>query len=291
MLDRAHYQLLLELSRAGTVGGAADRLSITQSAASQRLRQAERRFGFPLTVRVGRRLVLTPAAQRLVEAADASERALTAGEVDARWLSTAGEPALLVAIGVFDHTPWLTPAIVELVDDPRTAGVEVVRAPAGDVLGMLADRRADVTLQAGPTAGPFETQHLFDDHLVGVVGDDSPLRHRATLAPDDFAGADYVTYSTMPQPGFEQATFLGPSNAFPRRILRLESVTAIASLIAATTWCSILPGWMVDTTSGVITIPLEPTPPPIAWSLTRRDLRNEGRRSDAADRLVDLLRR
>ena len=291
MLDRSHYQLLLELSRAGTVSGAADRLYITQSAASQRLQQAERRFGFPLTVRVGRRLALTPAAQRLVEAADASERALTAGEVDAQWLSTAGEPALLIAIDVFDYTPWLTSAIVEFGDNPETAGIEVVRAPAGDAHRMLTDRRADVTLQAGPTTGPLATRHIFDDHLVGVVGDTSPLRNRRALAPDDFAGVDYVTYSTMPQAGFEQATFLGPSSAFPQRILRLESVTAIASLIATTTWCSILPSWMVDTRSGVLTIPLEPAPPPIAWSLVQRDLSNEARRSDAADQLVNLLRR
>lgn len=291
MLDRSHYQLLLELSRAGTISGAADRLYITQSAASQRLQQAERRFGFPLTVRVGRRLALTPAAKRLVEAADASERALTAGEVDAQWLSTAGKPALLIAIDVFDYTPWLTPAIVEFGDNAETAGIEVVRAPDGDAHRMLTDRRADVTLQAGPSTGPLAARQLFDDDLVGVVGDASPLRDRRALAPDDFAGVDYVTYSTMPQAGFEQATFLGPSSAFPQRILRLESVTAIASLIATTTWCSILPNWMVDTRSGVTTIPLEPAPPPIAWSLVQRDLSNEARRSDAADQLVNLLRR
>jgi LysR family transcriptional regulator for metE and metH len=290
-LERSHYQLLLELSRAGTVRGAADRLYITQSAASQRLQQAERRFGFPLTVRVGRRLALTPAAQRLVEAADASERALIAGEVDAQWLSTAGEPALLVAIDVFDYTPWLTSAIVELGDNPETADLEVVRAPAGDARSLLIDRRADVSLQAGPTTGPLITRRLFDDALVGVVGNANALGNRSALAPDDFAGADYVTYSTMPQAGFEQATFLGPAKAFPQRILRLESVTAIASLIATTTWCSILPSWMVDSRSGVIAIPLEPAPPPIAWSLVQRELTNEARRSAAADQLFNFLRR
>ncbi|MGA1053397.1 MAG: LysR family transcriptional regulator [Ilumatobacteraceae bacterium] len=291
MLDRPHYQLLLELSRAGTVSEAADRLYITQSAASQRLQQAERRFGFPLTVRVGRRLALTPAAQRLVEAADESERALLAGEVDARWLSTAGEAALLLAIDVFDHTPWLTPAIIDVGDDPDTAGLEVVRAPAGDAHRLLIDRRADVSLQAGPTTGTLATRELFDDQLVGVVGPANPLGDRRTLTPDDFAGADYVTYSTVPRAGFEQATFLGPANAVPQRILRLESVTAIASLIATTTWCSILPSWMVDTRSGVVAIPLEPAPPPIVWSLVQRDLTDEARRAQAADQLVDFLRR
>lgn len=291
MLGRSHYQLLLELSRAGTVSGAADRLFITQSAASQRLQQAERRFGFPLTVRVGRRVALTPAAQRLVEAADASERLLIAGEVDAQWLSTAGEPALLVAIDAFDYTPWLTHAIVEFGDDPETASIEVVRAPAGEANRFLTDRRADVTLQAGSPTGPLETRLLFDDPLVAVVGAASRLRSRSTLAPEDFADVDYVTYSTMPQVGFEHATFLGPSNVSPRRILRLESVTAIANLIAATTWCSILPSWMVDASSGVVTLPLEPAPPSISWSLAQRDLTNEQRRSDTADQLVNLLRR
>jgi DNA-binding transcriptional LysR family regulator len=148
-----------------------------------------------------------------------------------------------------------------------------------------------VSLQAGPAAGPLTTRPLFNDNLVGVVGSASPFRDRRTLAPGDFASADYVTYSTTPQAGFEQATFLGPASTFPHRILRLESVTAITSLIATTTWCSILPKWMVDTRAGVITIPLDPAPPPIAWSLVQRDLTGDARRSNAADQLVNLLRR
>ncbi len=62
-LDRAHYQLLLALDRRGTISAAATELFITQSAASQRLREAERRLGFPLTTRQGRTVALTPAAQ------------------------------------------------------------------------------------------------------------------------------------------------------------------------------------------------------------------------------------
>lgn len=291
MLDRSHYQLLLELSRTGTVSAAADRLFITQSAASQRLQQAERRAGFRLTIRDGRRLALTAAGERLVEAAIASERALTAAEIEAQWLSTASEPALVLAIDAFDHTPWLADAVAAFSSGAETAGLETVRAPTGDVQTFLTDRRADVALEAGPATGPLTRRFLFDDYLVGVVGADNPLSERSTLAPVDFIDVDYVTYATTPRAGFEHDTFLGPAGAFPHRILRLESAHAIARLIATTTWCSILPSWMVDHTSGVTIVPLQPAPRPIPWSLVQRDLSDEDERAATADRLLGLLDR
>ncbi|WP_062517217.1 LysR family transcriptional regulator [Demequina gelatinilytica] len=66
MLDLTRLVALRELALRGTIAAAADALGYTASAVSQQVAALERETGVRLTIRAGRRLVLTPAGERLV---------------------------------------------------------------------------------------------------------------------------------------------------------------------------------------------------------------------------------
>lgn len=65
----ADLQLILMVNSEGTITRAAHRLGTSQSALSYRLERMRKRFGDPLFVRVGHRMMPTPLAQRLMEPA------------------------------------------------------------------------------------------------------------------------------------------------------------------------------------------------------------------------------
>jgi LysR family transcriptional regulator for metE and metH len=289
-LDRSHYQLLLALEHGRTISAAAAELYITQSAASQRLREAERRLGFPLTVREGRTVALTPAAQRLVHAAHASERALAAGEADARWIGSSRGPALQLAVDVHDACWWLPRVLAELTRVSHAAGIELVRCRAGEGLSMVLDGSADAIITPATSAVAPSLHALFDDPLVAVAATSHPFAVRSALTPDDFADADYVTYGTTPQPGFEHATFFAPRRVWPRRILRIESTSVLLDIVEAGVWTSVVPRWCVPPDRGVVMIPLDPGPPLISWSLATRDLRDNPVVTEAAQHFATALR-
>lgn len=294
-LDRAHYQLLLELERRGTLSAASTALFITQSAASQRLREAERRLGFALTVRTGRSVELTTAAKRLVVAARLSERTLSAAEAEARWLGSSGVATLQLALDSYDLVWWLAPMVAEIDRRPDLAALEIVRTPAGQGPTAVLEGRADAIIAPSGKAGTSHARRLFDDDLVAVVGTGHPLASHDVLAPEDFIGASYVTYSTTPQDGFECATFFAPRQIWPGRMLRVESVVAIIELVAAGPWLSILPRWTVPAGHGVVALPLNPNPPAISWSLLSRDFKDHPvllrTAEHLAGRLPSLLRK
>ncbi|MEC9266853.1 MAG: LysR family transcriptional regulator [Pseudomonadota bacterium] len=288
-LDRAHYQLLLELDRCGTLSAASRALYITQSAASQRLREAERRLGFSLTTRTGRNVLLTAAAKRLVEAAHVSERTLATAEAEARWLGSSGVATLQLAVDVYDLTWWLAPLSVEIAARPDLAALEIVRTAAGQGQAAVLEGRADVVIAPAVTTTALHPQYLFMDGLVAVVGADDPRAECDVLTPEDFIEASYVTYSTSPQDEFEYETFFAPRHVWPGRILRVESVTAIIDLVAAGPWLSILPRWSVPSRSDMIAIPLAPSPPAISWSLLSRDLKDHDTLRSTAEYLAERL--
>ncbi|HEX2401688.1 MAG TPA: LysR family transcriptional regulator, partial [Mycobacterium sp.] len=68
-LEVRHLRLVSAVAELGSLTRAGDRLHLTQSALSHQLRDIESRLGAALFLRVGKRLVLTPAGERLLATA------------------------------------------------------------------------------------------------------------------------------------------------------------------------------------------------------------------------------
>lgn len=102
---------LASVARTGRVGLAADELGVTHAAISHHLRNLDDWFGFPLVRRIGRRIELTPEAQRV---ADAMQSALTrlhdvCGEV----ADSARRAELSIACVPSFGTRYLIPRLVD----------------------------------------------------------------------------------------------------------------------------------------------------------------------------------
>jgi LysR family transcriptional regulator, regulator for metE and metH len=284
-LDRTHFQLLMAVHRHGTISRAASALYMTQSAASQRLLQAERRLGVVLTTKNGRTVSLTPAALHLVHAGGKSERLLEAAEAEALWLDHSSSPTLSLAVGVHDALWWLPRVLADLDAQPDCATLEVIRCGIDEGPRFVADGRADLHLTPYETTGSI-ARKLFADRLVGVVGASHPLAAKESLTPADFHGCEYATSSKTPQHGFEHETFLAPHEAVPATITRFESVTTILAVVGAGPRVTILPEWALSDSPSVVIRPLAPEPPAITWSLLSRDLDAPSPVERARERLV-----
>src|SRR3954451_9269285 len=66
-LEIRHLRLVAAVAAVGSLTRAGDQLHLTQSALSHQLRDIESRLGAALFLRVGKRLLLTPAGERLLE--------------------------------------------------------------------------------------------------------------------------------------------------------------------------------------------------------------------------------
>src|SRR4029453_14568815 len=68
-LEVRHLKLVEAIAETRSVTRAGERLHLTQSALSHQLRDIEPRLGTPLFLRLNRRMVPTPAGERLLESA------------------------------------------------------------------------------------------------------------------------------------------------------------------------------------------------------------------------------
>jgi DNA-binding transcriptional LysR family regulator len=193
--DLAALRLLVGVARHGSIGGTARASSITQQAASERLRAVEAQVGLTLLQRGSRGSELTPAgvvvvewAARLLELADEIDHAIDGLRADRNrdlvvWSSmTIAEsllPRWLVALRQRQEAEGRTPTTVSLTAANSTHVVEAVR-----------DGVAHVGFVEGVDAPPeLRARTVARDELVLVVAAGTPLgRRRTPLTPDEVAG-------------------------------------------------------------------------------------------------------
>ncbi len=97
-VDPRRLELLLELSRLGSMHAVADAMHVTTSTVSQQIAALAREAGTPLTEPQGRRVRLTPAGRRLADHAVTILAALEAARAD---LDPAAAPAGTLRVAAF----------------------------------------------------------------------------------------------------------------------------------------------------------------------------------------------
>lgn len=276
--------LLVALQTVGTLTGAASLLNISTSAASHRLREAERRVGHAITTPNGRSLRLTPAAEHLADVGASIRTSLRSAQETARWMATADRPAVRIALDGYDTAPWYSP----LVDEPGLpTDLDFVRVPYDGTADAVLDGRVDLGVILTAAATPVGDL-ISDDHLVGIVRCDHPAAKRGYLEPDDIATVTYSTMGDRPSSGFEHERFFEPARVLPARLRKVESLAMILRLLRRYGSITVQPtlalsdAWLDD----LAVVPLVGDPIPVRWeAITRRGA------DEATLATVDAIRR
>lgn len=288
-LDRAHFSLLAALARLGSLSAAAADLAVTQSAASQRLREAERRMGAPLVQRSGKRVRLNRAGLRLAEAGMQLDQALIRAEAEAQWLGRNEGARFRIGVGFYDMPGWFVGFGAALDRADVAVEAEWVQCRDRDVPALLASEEIDAAFLPNPRMPPgMRAVPLVRDSLVAVAAARDPLAERDALQAVDLEGRRYIAAGYIPQAGFEFEQVFRPEGRYPRQVIRVESAMAGLSVIAAGQGVSILPGYVLRdraVPTGLRILPLAGGPFEVVWTLLLRP----GAPEAAAACLIDFL--
>src|SRR6478609_10804925 len=161
-LDPRRLELLLELSRLGSMREVAEDLGITTSTVSQQIAALARDVGTPLLEPDGRRVRLTPAGRRLADHAVTVLAAIEAARLD---LDPTAEPAGVVRVAGFASA--IRRSLLPAIDDLRSThpGIEVRihEYEPLESLDLLARDDVDLALVYDYDLAPAEWR---DDHVV-----------------------------------------------------------------------------------------------------------------------------
>src|SRR5947208_1448132 len=169
-LEVRHLRLVAAVARAGSLTRAGDHLHLTQSALSHQLRDIESRLGTQLFLRVGKRLVLTPAGERLLESAtDVLER-LERTERDIRAMGRERGGTLRITTECYTCYHWLPPLLLRYRRTFPKVEVRIDVEATHQPLEMLLAGKIDLALMSTPVRDRrLVSSRVFEDELVLIA--------------------------------------------------------------------------------------------------------------------------
>lgn len=186
-LEVRHLRLVRAVAALGGLTRAGRELHLTQSALSHQLRHVESHLGTQIFLRVGKRMVLTNAGERLLRSADEILDTLERTEVAIRGLAGSQSGRLRVSTGCYTQYHWLPQVMRRFrVACPRV-DVQIVAGAGREVHELLLDGTIDIGIANNVVEnGRLLVHPLFDDELVAVVQPGHRLASKRFLTPGDF---------------------------------------------------------------------------------------------------------
>lgn len=244
-LEVRHLKLIAAVAREGSITKAGNHLYLTQSALSHQLRDAEEKLGVALFVRLNKRMILTPAGERLLSSAQTILDEMKRVEEDIRQIALSREGILRITTECYTCYHWL-PSLLKIFnhDFPRIE-VQIVVEATADPLQALLDGKIDLALVSEPPKNSkLVYTPLFQDELVVVMSNDHPLATRSFIKAEDFAQEHLLIYTTMTDSTLFKKV-LGPAGISPRKVSKVQLTEALLEMIRAGVGIGVMARWAV----------------------------------------------
>ncbi len=268
-LEVRHLRLVSAVAELGSLTRAGDRLHLTQSALSHQLRDIESRLGAALFLRVGKRLVLTPAGERLLATArDVLDR-LDRTEQDIHQMGKARAGMLRLTTECYTCYHWLPPLLVRYRKRFPQVEVRIDVGATGRPLDMLLAGKLDLAIMSTPVRDRrLVSRPVFDDELVVVAARDHRFAKQTHVRLSDLRDETLYVYPPKQESRVLQEVLV-PSGHVPARVEEVMLTESIAELVKAGLGVSVLARWAVQPLVDAGSLVIRP--------LTARGLRRQWR--------------
>src|SRR6266571_5251014 len=194
-LEVRHLRLVREVSATGSLTRAGAALHLTQSALSHQLRDIESRLGTALFLRVGKRMVLTPAGERVLRAADEVLATIERTEDAVRQLAGAKRGVLRLTTECYTCYHWLPALLKRYRRSHPQVDLQIDVAATRQPLVHLLDGRLDIAIVSDPVQDRrIVARPLFDDEVVVVMAPGHRLASRPYVRPEELATETLLIY-------------------------------------------------------------------------------------------------
>jgi len=253
-LDGHLLRLLLAVIETGSVTGAAQRLSVTQSAVSHLLDKLRAITGDPLFVKSGRGIVATARAEELAAQARSLLRQLQhfahSAEFDpARWQTT-----LTIAANDFQRD-LLLPALAARLR-AQAPGVALRIIPSAiPRLEMLRNDECQLVISPRPPEGSDIVQkRLFEDQYRVFY---DPAVRDAPRSEADYLAADHATVVYEPRRSLDLDQHLAARGVQRRFAIMVPAFSALPAFLRGTPLLATVPGLLArHTLTGLASCPV-----------------------------------
>jgi len=244
-LEIRHLKLLAAVADEGSVTEAGRRLHLTQSALSHQLRDAEEKLGAALFLRLGKKMLLTPAGEKLLDSARKVLDELRGVESHIEGLNGGARGVVRVSTECYTCYHWLPPVLKKFHSKFPQVEVDIVLEATARPVDALLEGRLDVAvISCPPRKKSIRLTPTCEDEMMIVMGPKHRLAASTYIQPRDLAGETVLCY-----PPKEECTLwmkvLRPAGIVPERILGIPLTESIVDMASSGLGIAFLARWAI----------------------------------------------
>ncbi len=246
-MDPRRLELLLELSRLGSMREVAEVMQVTTSTVSQQLAALSREVGTALVEPSGRRVRLTPAGRRLADHAVTILAAHEAARVD---LDPDAAPAGSLRVAAFASAvrQSLLPVVCSLSTSHPDVRLLIHEHEPREAFALLASDDVDLALTYDYNLAPatfdrtFVAESLWETAWsLGVPAAEKPVEGSTMLVFDRFRDHDWIVNSRNTADEDVIRTVASIAGFVPRITHRADSLELVQDMVVAGLGVGLLP--------------------------------------------------
>jgi LysR family transcriptional regulator, regulator for metE and metH len=244
-IDLADLKLIKHIVEEGSMVNATQKMFLSQSALSHKLRELESAVGLKVFKRQSKKLILTEAGEVLLKYANKIGPEFDELEKDLLLLTTSKTERIRISTECYTTYSWLPGIIRDFKKSNPSAIIEVKAEATRRPLHFLDEGKLDIAItgQKPPSGTNYVVDFLFEDEFCVVVSGASPLAGKVTV--EDFANADLLLYDKDSNHSLVMAKYINQEGIRFKSIHTMQLTEAILEMVAADLAISIMPSWIV----------------------------------------------
>lgn len=230
-LELRHLILVRTVVEEGGLTRAGHRLGISQSALSHQLCDIEEQLAVSLFHRIGRRLTLAPAGDRILRAAKLVLPEIERAELDVSQGSS--QMAGTIRIGVDDDSCycWLPGILRQFSRAYPNIELRLAKVSSEKPVQGLRNNEVDLAVISQPAREQqVKIYELFEDELVAVVAAGHSMADKKSLHPIDFSNETLFCSGRVVESLLYQRV-LRPAGIRPRAVMEINLTEAALELV------------------------------------------------------------
>ncbi len=244
-LEVRHLRLLAAVAEEGSVTEAGRKLHVTQSALSHQLRDAEEKLGTALFLRLGKKMVLTPAGEKLLDSARKVLEELQCAEAQIAGLNGGTRGVVRVSTECYTCYHWLPPVLKKFHARFPHVDVDIIlEATARPIEALLAGKLEVAVVSSPPRNKSIRLVPTCEDEMLIVMEAKHRLAASSHVEPRELAGETILCY-----PPKEESTLwlkvLRPAGIEPARTVAIPLTESIIDMASAGLGVAFLARWAV----------------------------------------------
>lgn len=262
-MEIRHLKLIKAASEEGSLTAAGKKLFLTQSALSHQLKEIETEYGVPLFQRIGKKMILTQAGERVLSSAKVILSEIDKTDIDLKNFSPGDKGVLRISTECYTCYHWLSKLLKSYHTQFPNVELQIVAEATRQPLPFLLEGKLDVAIVSSSELNlvdkhSLKAKKLFTDELVVVASKNNRLAKKTHIRAQDFLEETLFLYTVSNDQLDIFQHLLNPSGVVPKKIIKLQLTEAIIEMVKAELGITVMAEWAIKPylkSAQLVTIP------------------------------------